>query len=161
MVGILQRINLNPKTEQSKLRTVERIFEIEKLVFGGKIDENIADVMKAISEFSTGYPMAPVRSHGDGGALFSFEYDLNAIIIAIRNQSGIDLTYRCKHFHWWLFLLEFHTLCGDHYILNMMEARGYKGKDSTLRRRRDACALPPVFTDEELEEYEELNAQFK
>lgn len=160
VLGIMKKINPRPKTEEAGRLVLERIHDIEKLIFGKEIDENIGDVLNAVAEFSKGYPMAPIRSHAGGTPLYSFDYDLNAIIIAIRNQSGIDLSYRCRHFHWWEFLLEFSTLSGDHYILGLMSARGYKGNDKELKRRRDDCALPEEYTDEEMEEYARLDALF-
>lgn len=160
VVRLLGKLNLHPETEEAERRTIEDIFEIERLVFGKVLDQGFNDVLTAISEFSKGYPAAPIRS-SSGPRTYSFDYDLNEIIIAIRNQSGIDLSYRCKEFHWWLFLLEFRTLCGDHYIINLMQARGYTGKDKELRRRRDQCALPMELSDEEMAEYEELNAMFE
>ena len=122
--------------------------EIQLLAFGGVLaEENPAEVLMAVAEFSRGYPGLPVQ--GDAGdMLFSFDWDINAIVIAIRNQSGIDLSYRrTEPFHWWEFLLEFQTLCGDHYILNLMEARSYRGHDKELLRRKRMCALPAEDVD--------------
>ena len=150
---------LDPEAENA----ADVVLEIEERVFGGWLkDESPVEVLKAIGEFAKGYPMAPVGDTGRGDApVYSFEYDLNAIIIAIRNQSGIDLSYRrTEPFHWWEFLLEFQTLCGDHYILELMNARGYKGKDKDLLRRKYACALPPEYTARERAELDEFNAQF-
>lgn len=161
VVQLIAKLNLHPKTDESARKTIDSILEIERLVFGKRLEADFGEVLKCISEFSKGYPMAPIKSTASEAPTYSFDYDLNAIIIAIRNQSGIDLSYRCKYFHWWEFLLEFQTLCGDHYILNLMEARGYRGKDKELRRRRDACALPYEFTPEEIEEYEIMMSEFE
>ncbi len=141
------------------------IFEdIQTAVFGGVLaDEEPGEIMKAIADFARGYPTAPMNGEGGGAdaPVYSFEYDLNEIIIAIRNQSGIDLSYRrTEPFHWWEFLLEFRTLCGDHYILNLIEARGYKGKDKDLLKRKYACALPAEYTADEQAAMDEFNAQF-
>lgn len=157
----LRKINLitmDPKEMDEN----ERILEgIERMIFGGVLaDENAIDVLKAIYEFLGGYPSLPVEPEG-GPPVFSYEYDLNMIILAIRNQSGIDLSYRCEHFHWWEFLLEFQSLCGDHYILNLMEIRGYKGTDKEMLRRRSAYALPVEYTAEELAEIEAFDAMFR
>lgn len=163
VLRLLRRIDLRLTDEAGARRTLDRIMEIEQLVFGGVlVDEDPVEVLMAVVAFSKGYPMAPTRDTGGADApLFSFEYDLNAIIIAIRNQSGIDLSYRRKEpFHWWEFLLEFHTLCGSHYMLNLMEARGYKGKDRDLLKRKYACALPEEYTDAEQAELDAFNAQF-
>ena len=116
----------------------------------------------AASTSSTTASMAPVSDTGDSREpAYSFEYDLNAIIVAIRDQHGVDLSWRRKEpFHWWEFLLLFKTLSGDHYILNLMEARTYRGKDRELLRRKHACALPPEYTAEEQAERDAFNAQF-
>ena len=98
---------------------------------------------------------------GTDAPLFSFDWDINAIIIAIRNQSGIDLSYRrTEPFHWWEFLLEFQTLCGEHYILNLMGARSYRGRDKELLRRKRMCALPAEETEEERATAETFSAMF-
>ena len=54
-------------------------------------------MLKAIADFSAGYPTAPHHGHGsDGAPGYSFDYDFNEIIIAIRNQSGINLVVPAK-----------------------------------------------------------------
>ena len=158
----LNEINTMDKTPEGMERLAGQLIKLEATVFGGWLkDEDPIQVLNAIAEFSKGYPSAPVRSMQHGERTYSFEYDLNEIIIAIRNQSGIDLSYRRKEpFHWWEFLLEFRTLCGDHYILNLMDIRGYKGKDPELKRRKQAYALPVEYTAAEMEEYAEFSALF-
>ena len=151
------RSGTDPETD------AQTIIDIEKLVFGGWLrDEDPSEVLRSVSAFSAGYPMAPVSDTGDSREpAYSFEYDLNAIIVAIRDQHGVDLSWRRKEpFHWWEFLLLFKTLSGDHYILNLMEARTYRGKDRELLRRKHACALPPEYTAEEQAERDAFNAQF-
>ena len=163
VLRLMRQVNLRPKNQEDARKTADVLMDMQELVFGGVLeDENPVEVLRAISEFSKGYPSAPMSSAGTSDApTFSFEYDLNEIIIAIRNQSGIDLSYRRKEpFHWWEFLLEFHTLCGSHYILNLMETRGYKGKDKEMLRRKYACALPEEYTPEQKAEIDEFNAQF-
>ena len=158
----LKNIDLDITDEAAVLKTVDRIIEIEEMVFGGWLrDENPFDVLKGISEFTKGYPAAP-NTAPTKEPLFSFNYDLNEIIIAIRNQSGIDLSYKRKEpFHWWEFLLEVHTLSGDHYILNLMDIRGYDGKDAKLLRKKQEYALPMEFTETELAEYEAFSNMFE
>lgn len=159
----LKGLRTHDDTPEGRNTLAQQIMQLEETVFGGVLaDENPLDVIEAIAAFSKGYPSAPVRPLQDSGAqTYSFEYDLNEIIIAIRNQSGIDLSYRRKEpFHWWEFLLEFRTLCGDHYILNLMEIRGYKGKDHEMKRRKQAYALPDEFSESEREAYAEFNAMF-
>lgn len=139
-----------------------RLFgDLQVLIFGGVLaDEDPAQVMASISEFLRGYPSAPMEAGENGPEVYSFNWDLNEIIIAIRNQSGRDISYRCEFFHWWEFLLEFHTLCGEHYILNLMEARGYKGNDAELLKRKRRCALPVEHTADEKAASDEINALF-
>lgn len=159
---LFREIRDNVETEEQARHNIEIIEQIQIMIFGGVLqDEDPVEVMKAILAFSEGYPSAPMRGSEGGERTYSFEYDLNAIIIAIRNQSGIDLSYRRKEpFHWWEFLLEFQTLCGDHYILNLMNARDYRGRDRELLKRKRMCALPEELTREEQEELDEFNAQF-
>lgn len=158
----LRRINLNT-TDPGAMEENEIILEdIERRIFGGVLaDENAIDVLKGIYEFIGGYPSLPVE--GDGSApVFSYEYDLNMIILAIRNQSGIDLSYRRKEpFHWWEFLLEFQSLAGDHHILNLMEIRGYKGTDKDMLRMKRAHALPTEYTAEEQAQIDAFDAMFR
>lgn len=157
----LRKIDLNT-VDPDVMDENEAILEnIERMIFGGVLaDENAIDVLKGIYEFLGGYPSLPVE--GDGGApVFSFDYDLNMIVLAIRNQSGIDLSYRCKHFHWWEFLLEFQSLCGDHFILNLMEIRGYKGTDKDILRQKHRHALPVEYTAAEQAEIDAFDALFK
>lgn len=163
VMRLLREIDLNAEDAQQKCRTMETIDEIERLVFGDVlVDESPADALLAILEFSRGYPSAPMEPERGGPQTYSFEYDLNEIIIAIRNQSGIDLSYRRKEpFHWWEFLLEFKTLCGHHYILNLMDARGYSGKDKDMIRRRQRCALPVEYTAAERAEIEAFEKLFE
>ena len=141
---------------------VRILTEVERMIFGRVIDAPLPDLIDAIAEFAKGYPTAPMQTDGGCEQTYSFKYDLNEIIIAIRNQSGIDLSYRRKEpFHWWEFLLEFRTLCGDHYILNLMEARGYKGNDKELLRRKRMCALPVEYTAAEQAEIDAFLEMFE
>ena len=144
VLGVMRRIDPAAQSQEN-LRLID---EIELLAFGGVLaEEDPLEVLAAVAEFARGYPSLPVQ--GDAGdMLFSFDWDINAIVIAIRNQSGIDLSYRrTEPFHWWEFLLEFQTLCGDHYILNLMEARSYCGHDRELLRRKRMCSLPAEDVD--------------
>lgn len=163
VMRLLRDMTPEDRTERGLERTAEQIAELERLVFGGLlVDENPFEVLKAISEFAGGYPSAPVQSAGEGHAAFSFEYDLNEIIIAIRNQSGIVLSYRrTEPFHWWEFLLEFRTLAGEHYITNLMQIRSYEGSDGELRKLRRKYALPVEYTAAEREEYEAWSEEFE
>lgn len=157
----LRRINMST-TDPETMDENERVLEaIERRIFGGVlVDENAIDVLRGIYEFLAGYPSLPVESEG-GPPVYSLEHDLNMIIIAIRNQSGIDLSYRRKEpFHWWEFLLEFQSLCGDHHILSLMEIRGYKGTDKEMLRNKRRYALPIEYSAEEQAEIDAFDALF-
>lgn len=159
----LRRINLKT-TDKMKMTENEVILEnIERRVFGGVLaEENAIDVLKAIYEFLRGYPSLEIENDEDDEAVVSLEYDLNMIILAIRNQSGIDLSYRRKEpFHWWEFLLEFQSLSGNHHILNIMEIRGYEGKDRDMLRLKRAYALPREISAEEQAEIDAFEALFE
>lgn len=163
VLGLMKEITPETEDPQLQQRNIAALEEMQSIIFGGVLaDEDIGDVFEGICTFAAGYPSAPTNDSADDGIRrFSFDWDLNYIIIAIRNQSGIDLSYRRKEpFHWWEFLLEFNTLCGDHYILNLMEARGYKGNDKDLLKRKRACALPMEYTAEEQAAIDAFNAEF-
>lgn len=162
VIKLMEELDFSTKDEARFERSVRHFMEIEEAVFGRVLeDADVNEVLNELIKFSKGYPCAPMKDSVGRYRTYSFEYDLNSIIIAIRNQSGIDLSYKCRHFHWWLFLLEFRTLCGEHYILHLMQARGYEGQDRDLIRRREACALPEEYTEEEKAEYEALDALFQ
>ena len=160
VISVMKEIYTSPNTFEQAMHNTEVIAEIEKMVFGKIIPHPANEVLDAVAAFSKGYPEAPVGEGGDGVQTYSFEHDLNYIVIAIRNQSGIDLSYRRKEpFHWWEFLLEFRSLCGDHYILRLMEIRGYKGKDRDLQKQAQRFALPRVTTADDkalLDEFDDI-----
>lgn len=162
VLRLMEELRLDDDSAEGQQRSVEQIIELEELVFGGVlVDENPMDVVKAISDFSKGYPSQKVQKSAQHEPTVSFEHDLNEIIVAIQNQHGVDLSYRRKEpFHWWEFLLLFKTLCGDHVILNLMEIRGYKGKDAEMRCKKQEYALPIRFTAAERAEYEAFSAEF-
>ena len=140
------------------------IYDIEELAFGGILeDEEISDTMDGIMEFAKGYQDEESDGTGsDGPQLVSLSHDINYLILAIRNQSGIDLSYRrTEPFHWWLFLTEVKSLCGDHYILKLAEIRGYKGKDKEMLRLKSKLALPTrESTHYGQDVIDDINAEF-
>lgn len=162
VLRMMDEMRVGDDSEAGRAQLADQIIALEIAVFGGVlVDEDSTAVLEAVSEFSKGYPTAPTRSRGSNERTYDFEYDLNEIIIAIRNQSGIDLSYRRKEpFHWWEFLLEFRTLCGDNYILSLMEIRGYRGKDPQMRRMKQDYALPEKYSGAELAEYEAFSRLF-
>lgn len=152
-----------PKTPEQTRHNVDLMCEIQTAVFGGVLeDENPIEAFRAIAEFSQGYPNAPVEPEGGQNApAYSFDYDLNFIILAIRNQSGIDLSYRRKEpFHWWEFLLEFQSLCGEHYILRLMEIRSYKKDQENPMHQKARFALPRETTAAEEAMLEDIDDEF-
>lgn len=146
-IGVLRDLReliLNPDMPETMLKDLETIRKIETDVFGRVIDAPAVQVLRAINDFSKGYPEVPVgRGEGAQVQTYSFDWDLNYIILAIENQFRVDLSYRRKEpFHWWLFLLYFRALSGEHYILRLMEIRGYRGKDADMRKQARRFALP-------------------
>ena len=134
-------------TPDDMQRNMALFEEIQALAFGGVLaDEAPEDVLRAVANFARGYPSAPIageEDHRGGTPLYSLDYDLNEILLAIRNQGGPDLSYRRKEpYHWWEFLLEVRTLAGEHYITRLMEIRGYSGKDKELLAMKARYALP-------------------
>jgi hypothetical protein len=135
---------------------------MEEHVFGEVIKEPWSDVLEQMGRFLAGYPQETNGStSNDSTRIFSFKHDMNWIVLAIRNQCGIDLTYRREElFHWWEFLLEFQSLAGDHYISKIMQFRGYQGEDREYRRIRDSVALPAELSAEDQKALDEFNALF-
>ncbi len=161
VLSTLPSLITHPKTLEDVAHNFEVIADIEKAVFGKVIKQPADQVLDAIRVFAEGYPHAPVGAGKQGPPVYSFDYDLNYILIAIRNQSGIDLSYRRKEpFHWWEFLLEFHALCGDHYILRLMEIRGYDGKDREMQRQAQRFALPRENSADDQQMLDELDVLF-
>lgn len=160
-LDLMRDISFVKDDEERNQKSIGKLAQLEELVFGDVIEEDVEEVINALSKFANGYPMAPIRQHESPYVGFSYKYDIDAIIIAIRNQSGIDLSYRCKYYHWWLFLLEFRTLCGEHYILNLIGARTYEGQDKDLVKRRNDCTLPYEYSEDEIEEYRQMEELFE
>ena len=124
------------------------VAEIETLAFGNIIGENVYFVLATIAEFAAGYPKpqndrAPSPSNR---RIVDFGIDLNSILIAIRDQSGINLIDSDELFHWWRFLVEFENLNDSHHISKIMELRAYDGDDKSMKKARDAVALPKKIT---------------
>lgn len=143
----LRNFILKPTTPEHMAHNVMTIVNVEKLIFGKLIDAEPADLLHAVTEFAKGYPEPPVGgSDGLDVQTYSFECDINYIVLAIKTQYGIDICYERKEpFHWWLFLLYFRNLTG-HYINRLMEIRGYTGKDADLRKQARRFAVPDEKT---------------
>lgn len=160
VLRLLRDLISTPATVEQAMHNAEVIGEMERAVFGDLIPQPAADVLSAVIDFSRGYPEPPVEAGESAQPMYSFDWDLNYIIIAIQNQFGVDLSYRrTEPFHWWEFLLYFRALAGNHYILRLMEIRGYDGKDSDLKRQAQRYALPRETTAEDqamLDAFDEL-----
>lgn len=161
--AMMKKLITNPKTMEQLMQNVDVIKEMQVAIFGHLIPHPAAEVLSKITDFLQGYPEQCVKDSGTGNGArktYSFEQDLNYIILAIRNQSGIDLSYKRKTpFHWWEFLLEFRSLCGDHYILRLMEIRGYAGKDPEMIKQAQRYALQEEKTADDaamLDEFDEI-----
>lgn len=164
MIYAQEELYDQPEDDEQIIHNWKVLIELQKLAFLRVLDEPHTDVFAAIMEFMKGYPCVD-NGHErdiaeDGAKTFSLSHDMNYIVLAIRNQSGIDLTYkRTEPFHWWLFLLEFQTLTDDHLICHLMHLRAYSGDDKDTIRRRDRVALPVESTRSEqamLDKMEEL-----
>lgn len=160
VLRLLRDLISTPATVEQAMHNAEVIGEMERAVFGDLIPQPAADVLSAVIDFTRGYPEPPVEACESAQPTYSFDWDLNYIIIAIQNQFGVDLSYRrTEPFHWWEFLLYFRALAGNHYILRLMEIRGYDGKDSDLKRQAQRYALPRETTAEDqamLDAFDEL-----
>ena len=120
--------------------------DLQKMAFGGVLAESPAAVLRAMMAFARGYPTMvgeDVGADEDGEELLSFDYDINDLVLAIRAQSGVDLSYRRREpYHWWEFLLQVRALCGDHRILRVMETRALKGDSREARLAKRRVRLP-------------------
>ena len=103
--------------------------DLQKMAFGGVLAETMVG--------------EDVGADEDGEELLSFDYDINDLVLAIRAQSGVDLSYRRREpYHWWEFLLQVRALCGDHRILRVMETRALKGDSREARLAKRRVRLP-------------------
>ena len=143
-----------------EIDNLRNLYEIETLIFGGRIEQNAEEVIRAITTFMQGYPEPPTNGYDEPHEpIVDFSIDLNAIVVAIRDQSGLDLSYKREEpFHWWLFLLEFRCLAGDHWITRLMQIRSYDGDDKEQKKLRYRYALPPRMTPEEREQMDALDS---
>lgn len=159
--------NLDSASDQeAMLHNLNTVQTLEALVFGRVLNEPVLDVLNACAVFYRGYPAEgngyrPETDSVTGEKLFSFKHDINLILIAIRNQSGIDLSYRRKEpYHWWLFLLEFRSLESRHHICQVIGWRGYTGDDPKLLEIKRQYALPQEYTRDEQRAIDEMERIF-
>lgn len=152
--ALLEDLDLTDESEN-----IAGVFErVLKLVFNTtNIPEDINDVLGAVVEFQGGYPSESSETEGadesyqdtDNNRVVSFRHDINYIIVAIRNQSGIDLSYRrTEPFHWWEFLLEFNSLEDRHFISRLISIRSYEGEDKERLKLKEKFKLPVKLTAE-------------
>lgn len=168
VIDMTRELFTRVETVEDARHNAEVLQRIQMEVFGGVLeDERPEDVLHAVMEFARGYPsMIGGGADSAGGEendneILSFDYDINYLVLAIKNQSGIDLSYRrTEPFHWWEFLLQVRALCGDHYILRVMETRASDSKDKDVRRAKRRLRLPHKPTAEEQRQIDELHAAF-
>ena len=120
--------------------------DLQKMAFGGVLAESPAAVLRAMMAFARGYPTMvgeDVGADEDGEELLSFDYDINDLVLAIRAQSGVDLSYRRREpYHWWEFLLRVRALCGDHAILRAVRLRASRDTSREARLAKRRVRLP-------------------
>ena len=168
VIDMTRELFTNVETLEDARHNAEVLGRIQTAVFGGVLeDERPEDVLRAVMEFARGYPSmigggeTGSGSDEDDEEVLSFDYDINYLVLAIRNQSGIDISYRrTEPFHWWEFLLQVRALCGDHYILRVMETRASDSKDKAVRKAKRRLRLPHKPTAEEQRQLDELHAAF-
>ena len=81
--------------------------ELVELLFGGDTGHRREDVLWAVAGFLRGYPSEDEGAYEEENSAPSLEWDINEIVLDIRDRTGLDLSYRrTEPFHWWLFLLE-------------------------------------------------------
>ena len=163
---LFKRLLPHPEMAEEYKENLLLVAEMEQLTFGSFIKQPWADALEAMGDFLGGYPTELEKKPPLSTVqVYSFKHDINWIVLAIRNQTGIDLSYRrdpkTDPFHWWEFLLEFQSLTDDHYISKLMKHRGYKGDDKDYTRLRDYVALPRELSAEEQKALDEFNALFE
>ncbi|MEG0999168.1 MAG: Gp15 family bacteriophage protein [Clostridiales bacterium] len=166
IINLLEELdmeNLTPEANEADILAALAIVEqIEVKAFSYPLDEDIFRVLRAVTGFAMGYPehRNAVDESDKNTRLIDFEIDLSNILIAIRNQSGIDIANHHGWFHWWLFLLEFNNLTTEHHISKIMELRAYSGDDKDMQKARDAVALPIKYTKTEQQEMSNFENMF-
>lgn len=168
ILDMVRELFMRVETVEDAQHNAEVLQRIQMAAFGGVLeDERPEDVLHAVMGFARGYPsMVGGGADSAGGEendneILSFDYDINYLVLAINNQSGIDLSYRrTEPFHWWEFLLHVRSLCGDHYILRVMETRASDSKDKDVRKAKRRLRLPHKPTAEEQRQIDELHAAF-
>lgn len=156
-----------PATEEEIAHNAVMLTKISMDILFGKpmkweTGEQIAEFLQAVSTFASGYPSAPIKPDNRvRPQTFSFEHDINPIVLAFKRYYGEDISYTCESYHWWIFLEKFQALCGDDLmILKLMEIRGYTGKDEELKRQASRFAIPHEQTASERLMMSEINDEF-
>lgn len=167
VIDMTRELFTKVETLEDARHNADVLERIQAAVFGGVLeDESPEEVLRAVMEFARGYPSMIGGGEADTGGdedeeVLSFDYDINFLVLAIQSQSGIDLSYRrTEPFHWWEFLLQVRALCGDHYILRVMETRASTSNDKNVRKAKRRVRLPHKPTAEEQRALDELHAAF-
>lgn len=161
---LIESIDLSVDDDETFYDNMDTVDRLQTLVFGKILDEDFLDIQNAVVTFIQGYPRqhaeGPSAASNDaGGQGYSFLHDINYIILAIRNQSGIDLSFNRKEpYHWWLFLLEFQTLEEHHLISRIITYRLYEGDDPEMLKHKAYWALPEKMSNSQQRDIDELEA---
>lgn len=172
-IDILKRMRQlysEPATLEEALHNKMVLTDIQRLAFDKVLDdESLADVIGAIVHFASGYPrfdkmtdeVEPQSETNEEDVSFDFDLDLNAIVVTMRMQYGIDLTFNRKEpFHWWLFLLYFENLKDDSTFAKKMQIRIYSGDNKEMLRQKQRARLPYEPTADEQKKIDEFNRVF-
>lgn len=163
----LREILPTMETDDDTLHNAIIITKISTDILGAPMKfenaEQIGEFVAAVAQFAQGYPQPPVVPDPAEHSVqtYSLEQDLGSIVEAFQHYYGVDISYKCENYHWWLFMEGFRALSGDDLqINNLMQIRGYTGKDATLRKLAARYALPRVETAEERRMDEAIRKEF-
>lgn len=167
-IEVFDTFGFRDNEPEALLKCIKMVFSDWEIVLS---EQDPKDIFDAMLWFLKGYPEDKEGCEANGDMsddademnqerYFDFKHDLNLIIIAIRNQSGIDLSYKCKHFHWWLFLLEFQSLESHHQFCQIRAIREYNGTDKEMLAMKKRFALPKKYTSEQKEQFKEMDKLF-
>lgn len=172
-IDILKRMRQlysDPATLEEALHNKSILTEIQRLAFGKVIDDkSLADVISAVIRFASGYPhfdkisedVEPQPESNDDDISFDFDLDINAIVVTMRMQYGLDLSFnRQEPFHWWLFLLYFENLTDSSAFAKKMQIRVYSGDNKEMLRQKQRARLPYEPTADEQKKIDEFNRVF-
>lgn len=127
-------------------------------LFPAAIPPQCPETMEAVAGFFVNPNPCPAHEDADGEPVFDYDADSEYIYAAFRQQYGLDLT--AAHLHWHQFKALFLGLTDAARLVQIMQARGYEGRDKTLLESRRLWALPVRYTEEEQRRIDEFNQLF-